>query len=176
MKSFILIFLLTISTNLFASDYCGDVLTYNGEKYFLYISPIELIPNIFSRISELRKKARSKDDKNERIIIVREDCNSIRAEWEILNNKLYLVNVYDSYTNENINIFMEEVLGSKFINGKMIADWVVGKYEIGKDILKHSLWLNYYINNVEFSFLRGIIIKEEKYILYLDENGEVQEK
>lgn len=131
-----------------------DILYLGKDTLFLYDSPLEKIKNIEKRISELRKDEH---------LISSECWKGFRAEWKIINDVLFLVNVVDCHSEKNLNMLIEEVLGTKFNDGLIQANFVVGDYWAGKDqVREHSFYIPIYKNEIKFTINEGRVVNSTK--------------
>ena len=126
----------------------NDTLYFNKVQGYIN-SPLEQIDGVSERI------------KNQNINS--SECwRGFYAEWKIINNTLYLSKVFDCFTHEIINRKVEKVLGRKFSNGLLEADWVNGNFSCGKDLMLR-LYTSEYKHNVKLQIENGKIINEEYY-------------
>ncbi len=137
-----------------ATTQVSDVLYLGKDTLFLYDSPLEKIKNIGKRISELRIDEH---------VISSECWNGFRAEWKIIDDVLYLSNVFDCQSDKELNSLIEEIIGTKFIDGLMKANFVSGDYWAGKDqVYEQSFFIPIYKQEVKFAINEGRVVNSTK--------------
>ena len=123
MKPFLtLILTLAFSLQGFSTPQSPERLIYKGDTLRLFGYPLDKHPNIDS----LRFKMFGKKDYW--------GCgstacgNSYLAEWTIIDNQLYLTNIYlcCETTKAVSKDSLKFLFGEKYVNGKVKADWVTG--------------------------------------------------
>lgn len=138
-----------------ATTRISDVLYLGKDTLFLYDSPLEKINNIGEKISELR---------NDEHVVSSECWKGFRAEWKVIDDVLYLTNVIDCHSDKILNSIIEEILGTKFIDGLIKANFVVGEYWAGKDqVYEHSFYIPIYKQEVKFAIHEGRVINSKKF-------------
>jgi len=138
----------------FATAQIPDRLVYNGDTVSIFSNPLEQLPNI----ENLRPK----------LFGEKQGCNSTacwrkyQAEWEILNNELYLIGIYSCcFYEDKIQSNLEKLFPDKFENGKVKADWVTA------NILSPQGKQLYYVH-------MGYESLYEKEVVYEIENGQLK--
>lgn len=140
-----------------ATNQVKDLVVFGQDTLSFYSSPLEQIDSITAKIFELKKTT---------------DYSSacwrgFRAEWEVINNTLYLSNVYECHSDKKINKIIERILGEKFDNGLLKADWVTGNFWAGKDYVpEQTLYTTIFKQECKFEFENGHL-KGSKWIYYL---------
>jgi hypothetical protein len=150
-----IILLLTIfSAKVFSTSQVSDYLILNKDTLYLYSSPLEQIDSIRFKII-FRKSD----------YFLSSGCwRGFYAEWKIINNMLYLSKVFDCEYNGNINNFIEKILGRKFINGLLEAEWVNGTFWCGKNTANTlSIFHNVYKYEIKLMVENGKIINTKEY-------------
>jgi len=149
-----IILLLVLSIQSKATNQIEDILYYGQDKLHLYESPLEQIDNISLKIDNLKKN-----------LSYSSDCHrSFYAEWTIINNELFLQNVYECNSNIKLNSTIEQILGCKFKNGLMKANWVNGELWAGKDpVPEESLYITIFKHEYKFKFNNGYLNCENKF-------------
>ena len=108
---FIVLSILISQLDIFATMQKPDVLLWNGDTLFLNKSPLEELPEVCEKILEQEE-------------FISSGCwNGFIAEWIIENDTLCLKNIYSYSTRKKINHRLEKILGTKFENGRIRADW-----------------------------------------------------
>lgn len=140
-----------------ATNQVEDILYHGQDTLFLYDSPLEQVDSITAKIFELKKT-----------IDYSSACwRGFRAEWKIIDNNLYLSNVYECHSDKKINRIIEKILGRKFENGLLKADWVNGDFWEGKDYVpEQTLYITVYKHEYKYDFTNGFL-KSSKQIDYL---------
>jgi len=129
-----------------------DTLYFNDLPNFIS-SPLEQIDSISHYIKKLIADLSG-------IETINSGCwRGFYAEWKIIDNQLYLSKVFDCETHEVINKIVVKVLGRRFVNGLLKADWVNGSFGCGKDLVDH-FYLPVYRHNWKLLIENGIIINK----------------
>lgn len=139
----------------YATKQISDYLIYNNDTLYLYESPLEKIDRITFKIQKM-----------DSIISISSGCwRGFYAEWRIIDNILYLANVYDCKDNKLINHKIEKILKRKFNNGLIKADWVNGYYWAGKDFVDNlmSIYLSVYKHEIRFEIKNGKLINNKEF-------------
>lgn len=161
MKRFVVIFVfLLFSIKGFSTYQVEDYLIIDKDTLYFsnsqkYISPLEQIENISHKIAKYRE-----------LEYISSGCwRGFYAEWKIIDNTLYLSKVFDFATHEVINKTIEKILGRKFINGLLKADWVNGSFLCGKDVdtTVLQLYMSSYIHNYKLIIEKGEMISIDEY-------------
>lgn len=155
----LLIFFSISLYEVFGTAQIPDRLVYNGDTLSIFSNPLELLyaddslrPNFFG-------------DK--------EGCMSTacwrgyQAEWIIIDGQLYLTGVFSCcFDDDKIKADLKKLFGSRFIDGKVKADWVTASI-----IAPHGRQLYYvhmgyeslYEKELEFQFKNGELIATKTY-------------
>lgn len=153
--NFLLVILLTaFLSNSFATVQEPDIIIYKGNKLLLNAYPLELLyknglerPNFFGD-----KKGCSMTS-----------CwRDYKAMWEIIDNELYLTGIVSCcFPEDNIKADLKELFGSKYIDGKVKADWVTanvfaltGKYMYVLRTIDEMV----FEGELEFQFINGRLV------------------
>lgn len=116
MKPLTIFFFLIISTlTATATGQAGDILIWNNKKYSLFSNPLESYP----QFDQIRGKLFGGKSGEVSTACVR----GYIAEWKIIDDYLYLVNIYDCgnfETKADLNLLFP----NKTLNGIIKADWV----------------------------------------------------
>ena len=151
-KIIIILILLLFSIKGFSTRQVEDYLIYGNDTLRFYNSPLEQIDSIAYNIAEYNNYISS-------------NCwNGFYAEWKIVDNTLYLSKVFDCEYRKDINEIIEKLLGRKFTNGLLKADWVNGHFWSGKNlVVEKTLYLSIYRYERKFLIKNGEIIEKEEY-------------
>ncbi len=154
MKTIIIILFSWISINCYSTNQIKDILYWNNDTLFLYESPLEQISGI-----KLKLQA------NEDTIWESSDCwRGYIAEWQIIDNKLYLLNVNDCNSEKNLNYRIEKILDQQFTNGKILADWVNKSFWTGKDLVpEQTLYISVYKHEYNLTFENGYLVNKREF-------------
>lgn len=145
-KIITVIVLVGFSLNLYSTEQTRDLLVYKKMTIFLYDSPLEEFPELEKMIQNDAKEISS-------------NCwKGYYAEWEIINDSLFLKSIYSCSSNERINKYAVNVLKKSFKNGRIHADWVTGGFFGGAGE-------NYFYYSKEFFFTlqNGVILSSSIY-------------
>ncbi len=148
MKTTVLTFILILNTYYcYSTNQVKDILYWNNDTLYLYSSPLELLGGIYPL-----------QDENS-LEIVASDCwRGYFAEWKIIDNKLFLLNIHQCHTNKNLNKKFERVHNLKFVNGKILADWVNGSFWCGNNLVpEKTLYISIYEEEYSLTFNKGIL-------------------
>lgn len=99
---------------------------------------------------------------------IRPECwnclKNYKAEWQIIENKLYLSNIYSfNYETDNIKSNLKDLFPEQYKNGMVIAEWFTGELFIPKG---KSIWpgrrKEYQIFESEWKITisKGIVLKK----------------
>ena len=156
----IILLILTISlTETFATSQIPDLLIYNGDTLSIFANPLEQLydndsikPNFFG-------------DK--------EGCISTacwrgyEAEWEIIDNDLYLIGIYSCcYYEDSIKANLKDLFGEKCVSGKVKANWFTGKIIVPQGKLLYYINMGYeslYEKELEIEFSNGKLVGTRTY-------------
>ena len=149
MRTTVTILLSWIVVNCYSTNQIEDILYWNNDTLFLYESPLE-------QISGIKFKLQADED----TIWESSDCwRGYVAKWQIIDNKLYLLNVNDCNSGKNLNYKLEKTLDRQFTNGKMLADWVNKTYWTGKDLVpEQTLYISVYKHEYNLTFEKGDLV------------------
>lgn len=147
------IFITSNLSSLFATAQIPDILIYKGDTLSLFANPLEQLygndstrPNYFG----------------EKEACVTTACwRAYRAEWEIIDNQLYLIGIYSCcYYNDSIKADLKVLFGEKCQNGKVKANWFTGTIIApkGKQIYYvHMGYESLYEQELEFKVKNGLV-------------------
>ncbi len=152
-----LLLLILMINQVKATNQIEDVLYHGQDTLFFYDSPLEKIDSITTKIFDLKKD-----------IDYSSDCwRGFQAEWKLINDTLYLLNVYECNTDTKLNSVIEQITGRKFKNGLIKADWVTGYFWSGKDFVpEQTLYISIFKHECNFEFANGYL-KSSKQIDYI---------
>lgn len=131
----------------FSTPQINDILIWNQDTLYLYDSPLEQIPNISKKIDDIKHTEGGSTD-----------CwRGYYAEWKLIRNELFLINLYECNSNININHLIEKILGRKFKKGLLRANWVDGNVWCGYNLISdNSYCLSCYNHEYNLIFNKGI--------------------
>ncbi len=147
MKSIIIVFLLIIGYQIksFATFQASDILIWNSDTLYLDESPLESLSDVCQKIRERENGFSSA-------------CyNGFVAEWVIVENTLYLQNIYSYITSKNINRRLERILNRRFENGRLKANWYSGDFLGGFGRTLNCLYYAVYEKERLFKFDKGVL-------------------
>lgn len=156
-KIVLTLILLSLSQSSFSSEKIMNIIIYEGDTLKLDTNPLRYRPDIDSienqmpRIDfvELRK--------------IRGCYSGYQSEWIIIDNKLYLTNIYScNYLKDSIKFNMEQLFEEEYKNGMVKATWVSGMYlGLGGDPLDKRESI--YKQEILFRLRQGVIVGVTRY-------------
>ncbi|UJP64736.1 hypothetical protein [Mongoliitalea daihaiensis] len=151
---YIFLILIMVANQSKATSQIRDVLFFGMDTLNFYDSPLDKIEGISDKILRLRKDE----------YVVSSDCwKGFRAEWRIINGVLYLSNVFDCHSEKQLNPLIEEILGIKFTDGLIRADFVDGDYWAGKNqVYEQSFYTPIYKQEIKFAIKEGRVVNSTK--------------
>ncbi|WP_291399500.1 energy transducer TonB [Daejeonella sp.] len=154
-KLILLLFFITGMVDESFAIYLGwDKLVYNGKTFQIDRQPRQ----------KLYGKSPSKHFltlKENEIKEFDSTCSYYYAEWEIIDNQLYLTGIFSCYYRENgLKADLRKIFGKKFINGKVKADWVSANIfgHQGKMLVIVDMLTSIFEKNIEFQIEKGKLI------------------
>ena len=160
--------LLIFSANGFSTVQVRDRVVFNNDTLYFFDAP-NFIESPLEQIDDISEKIRS--EIFDEIWVFNSSCwRGFFAKWKIKDNTLYLSKVFDCSTISDIeiNAVIEKILGRRFENGLMKADWVNGTFGIGtnfgfRPILDISIYQDYMllIENGKIIDIEQIEIKRQ---------------
>jgi hypothetical protein len=135
----------------------GDIIIWNNKKYALLSNPLESYPQFYQISGKLFGEQRGETN----TACVR----GYIAEWQILNNHLYLINIV-SCNNHNIKADLNLLFPNKSNNGKIDADWVNQILIVpeGKCIFYGNIgYSSIYETEYELTIQNGRLLEKKEY-------------
>ena len=152
MRKKLLFILLFISKLSFASVQVPDILVIGKDTSDLYDSPLLQIDKIDSLVSMYIGGDESSG------------CwRGFIAEWKIIDNRLYLSNLYNATGKINVNDRAEIILNKKFVNGLIDASWVSGEIWSGKKPITGDYIPTIYDEEFLFILDKGIVANRQNF-------------
>lgn len=156
----IFLFLFTFPfTNTFATGQIGDRLIYKGDTLILLSNPLETLLDNFT--------TRPKLFGDKKGCITTACWRGYKAEWEVIENQLYLTAIYSCcYSEDGIKADLKSLAGIYHVNGKVKADWVTGNLIATKGKLLyyvHDAYESLYETEIEFQIEKGHVIGIKTY-------------
>ena len=154
----IVLFLIFPLIKIFATPQAPDKLIYKGDTLAIFSHPLVQLDNYLSLKPQFfgeKEGCRSTD------------CwKGYQVEWLIDDNQLYLTGIFSRCFNEDgIKADLNELFGSKFIDGKVKADWFVGDIVANQGKLLTVLGYKFiYEKELEMQFDKGQLIETKKYV------------
>jgi hypothetical protein len=93
----------------------GDIIIWNNKKYALFSNPLESYP----QFNLIRGKLFGEESGEGGTACVR----GYIAEWQIINNHLYLTNIFACHK-PNLKADLNQLFPDKVQDGKIKADWI----------------------------------------------------
>jgi hypothetical protein len=141
-----LFFLTILSFNCFATGQIGDRLIYKGDTLILFSNPLETLLDIFS--------SRPKLFGDNEGCMTTACWRGYQAEWEIIENQLYLTGIYSCcYSYDGVKADLQALAGDYYAIGKVKADWVTDNLIVPKGKLLyyvHDAYESHYETEIEF--------------------------
>ena len=137
----------------FASAINWNTFIYKQDTFELFTNPFQQLPNIDSLEAIFHKNKQYKNFTNL-------DCwKHYAGEWEIIDNQLYLINIFSCYYNdEDLKTDLQHFFGNKYLNGKIKADWFTGSLQVAQEkLLPHinAAGKHFYAREMDFIFKKG---------------------
>ena len=171
MRTF-LIFIPTffLSVQVFASPLGWHRLIYKGDTLYIYEHPLRQLENFYSFNDNLLKEIREKGCITTACVYV--------PEWEIIDNQLFLANIYSCCYHEDLfKANLASLFKGKAVKGKVKADWFTGSLLSSQWMLIWGWQTEFYIGyrnekfgyellnrqELEFRFEKGILIETNFY-------------
>jgi hypothetical protein len=156
----IFIFLLTFPfVKVFSTGQIGDRLIYEGDTLVLFSNPLE---THFYKFTSRPKLFGDKEG-----CITTACWRGYQAEWEIIENQLYLKAIYSCcYSEDGIKADLKSLAEVYYVNEKVKADWVTGYLIAPKGKLLyyvHDAYESLYETEIEFQFNKGQLIGTKTY-------------
>ncbi len=143
----------------FATGQVGDRLIWNGDTLLLFSNPLETHPDIHT----LRPKIFGTQSPS-----FHTGCwHGYIAEWEIINNRLYLSNIFScDYPTHKIKADLASLFSQRLDNGKIASTWFTGTLLIPKGKLLYYQHIGYesiYEKEIEVTLKNGILTKTQEF-------------
>jgi len=128
-KVYVVIITSFFSLSAFGTAQVGDILIWKGDTFILFSNPLEFRADYYSlsvQISNEIERATypEEDNDEERKTYISTACwRGYVAEWIILNDSIFLNNIYDCH-NENIKVNLKNIFPSIGKNQKIFASWI----------------------------------------------------
>ena len=168
------LFIILISTKLFATPQAGDRLIYNGKVFSVWL--LYLPDEFYKSNTVVYDTFEYIDDSILAINLFgyKETCYNTAcgrgyiAEWEIIDDILYLTGIYSCcYYRDSIKADLTALFKEKVVNGKVKADWITGNFlsPQGKRIRSEysSIHGGFYEYELEFYFEKGELTETRLY-------------
>src|SRR5687767_12699469 len=138
----------------FATNQVGDILIYNNDTFRLHHTPFSLYEDKLNALREDKSTAST--------------CwRGYQGEWIIKDGLFYLSNLYHCGSRSktyNWNDLVEKVLGKKFENGLIHADWVSGDFWAGKGYVRAGNHSDAWKKEVHFYLKYGEVDSVQTYL------------
>ena len=146
MKTKLTFFIIILSNVLaFGTAQVPDILYWNNDTLEFYDSSLENYSAITKRLFE-----------DFEIMTISSGCwRKFVAKWTIIDNELYLVNIETCEDDISLNNKISEIVGKPFVNGKLKADWISGKYWCGSKPTGSGFYLEIYANEYFINIQNG---------------------
>jgi len=161
----IVIFLFPLSV--FATGQVGDILIWKGDTLELFSNPLELIADYDSLIVKIHAEIERitypnlKDDEPRQAIFSTACWRGYRAEWIVLNDSIFLNNIYNCH-NKNLKVNLNDIFPSIKEDEKIFASWINGDLILPQgDCIEyvhlgyHSIYERETVLNVGYGLLKN---------------------
>ena len=152
---FCILIFFTLAAN--STGQAGDIIIWNNKKYALLSNPLESFP----QFDLIRGRLFGENPVEISTACVR----GYIAEWQIINNHLYLTNIFACH-NYNIEADLNLLFPDKANNGKIKADWVNDILLVpdGKCIYYGNIgYSSIYETEYELTILNGKLIESKEF-------------
>lgn len=170
----LLLFVLTVN----ATAQVADILIWKGETLSLFSNPLKLrsdwkeISKIIDLELENENKRlypeRYKSEEDETMVLA--GCwRSYVAEWVIINDKIYLNNIYACYSHK-VKVNLKKIFSKELKDNLLFADWITNKLNVPKGECIEYVHLGYYsIYETEtiLDFTKGVLVDSKTYNNYI---------
>lgn len=177
MKTIIILpvlFLFSFAT--YATSQFSDILIWNGETLMLFTNPLDSLPDWKNYDKIIRQEIENEDRKlnpekyeKEHESLWSTAClRGYVAEWKIIDDKIYLCNIYSCHNNLKINL--HSVFPGKLQDDIMFASWIQGELRVpqGKCLEWINLdYLSIYEQECSLQFTNGQLIDTVLYHNYI---------
>lgn len=155
----IALFILFLPLTVHATGQAGGILIWKGDTSTVFSNPLELHQNMDS----LRTKLFGSQNAD-----VNTGCwRGYIAEWTIVEEELYLTNIFScTYYENKVKADLKELFGSEYSNGMVKATWVTGELLLPKGKLIHYVHLGYgsfYEYELVLTFNNGRLVNQKTY-------------
>lgn len=136
-----------------------DRLIWKGDTLSLFSNPLESHPGI--------KRLKSLIFQNKKEGFNTACWRGYEAEWIIIDNKLYLQNIYScEYSDDSVKSDLGAVFGTHFRNGRVAAEWVNEELYIPQGRCLHYIHDGYesiYVREIGLVINNGTVLKVHQY-------------
>lgn len=158
--SIIFIFICCSIFKVNATGQIPDILYYNGDTLSLFANPLEL----FNQFNSMQHNLFGE----EQGCITTACWREYVAEWELINGKLFLLNIYSCcYYEDSLKADLKSLFEDRYVDGKVKADWVTGEFVAPKGELIYYVHMGYesiYEKELEFKFEEGNLINIQTFV------------
>jgi len=167
-KKYVLIKLFVIIgiAELFATSQIPDQLVYKGDTISVYLN---LLPDEFYKFDTVTFDSSEYINRilnvnlfgNKKVCSTTACGNGYLTMWEIVENQLYLTEIFSCcYNEDSIKADLTSLFKGKVVNGKVKADWVTQKnVRGGKGIILWDDAMAVFKQELEFEFHDGKLLK-----------------
>jgi hypothetical protein len=176
-KLYLLLFLF-ISLTANATSQFGDILIWKGDTLTLFSNPLELRSD-WDELSKIIDSLLLNEDRRfypkkyeaEEVESMRSSAcwRGYIAEWTIVNDKIYLSNIYACHDNK-VKINLKEIFGKELKGNLLFANWISDKLNVPKGECIEWVNLDYnsiYETEITLEFRDGILVEFKTYNNYI---------
>ena len=176
--SILLLFTLTVN----ATAQAGDILIWKGETLTLFSNPLELRPD-WKEISKIINLELENEDKrlypekykSEEVesMMSTACCRFYIAEWIIINDKIYLNNIYACHDNK-VKVDLKKIFGKELKDNLLFGDWITNKLNVPKGECIEYVHLGYnsiYETETILDLNKGVLVDSKSYNNYISKES-----
>jgi len=155
MKRTLSIIILLVSTFGFATEQIPDILIWKNDTISLHSNPLGSYP----KLDDLNLFGDQNDGYSTAC------WRGYIAEWKIIDNSLYLSNIYScdyAYSENKIKADLKKLFPKLYDNGNVLANWYSGELSVPNGKLIHQE-LKIYESEWILNLKKGTIINEKKF-------------
>ncbi len=172
--SILLLFTLTVNT----TAQVADILIWKGETLLLFSNPLKLRSD-WKEISKIISLELENEDK--RLYPEKYKSEEVEAmfstacwrgyvaEWIIINDKIYLNNIYACHDNK-VKVDLKKIFGKELKNNLLFANWITDKLNVPKGKCIEYVHLGYnsiYEIDTVLNFNKGVLVGFKTYNNYI---------
>lgn len=182
MKILYLSILLLFSLTANATAQVADILIWKGETLSLFSNPLELRSD-WKEISKIISLELENEDK--RLYPEKYKSEEVEAmfstacwrgyvaEWIIINDKIYLNNIYACHDNK-VKVDLKKIFGKELKDNLLFGDWITNKLNVPKGECIEYVHLGYnsiYETETILDLNKGVLVDSKTYNNYISKES-----